>query len=121
MAKKPLILAVERNRNNILLLDKYLGEEGYEVIGATGYERLDEILEKPGELDLALVDITGFDKLIWDRCEILRSNGIPFLLISPRQSVELQKESIARGARGLLTKPIIIRELLVLIQSLIEE
>ncbi|MHB8841015.1 MAG: response regulator [Candidatus Aquicultor sp.] len=121
MAKRSQILAVERNRNNIRLLSKYLGEEGYEVVGASGYEQLDEILQKAEDVKLALVDITGFDKGIWASCEELRKSGIPFLLISPKQSDALQVQSVALGAEGVLTKPLIIRELLILIRNLLEE
>jgi hypothetical protein len=40
---------------------------------------------------LALVDITGFDRTIWERCEGLRHHKIPFLVLSPRQSASIQQ------------------------------
>lgn len=121
MAEKPLILAVERNPTNVELLGRYLEDEGYRVIGAASYEEFDEVLKQPEKIDLALIDITGFDRHIWDRSERLRDKEIPFLLISPKQSAALQQESVMRGARGVLIKPLVIRDLLRLIKSLFEE
>ena len=74
-----------------------------------------------GRYGLALVDIAGFDRAIWERCEGLRHHKIPFLVLSPRQSAAIQQASLTHGARGVLIKPLVVRELLGLIRSLLEE
>jgi len=115
------ILVVDRNSRNQELLERFLVREGYQVCQAADLNEFAMALERDGDLKLALVDIAGFDSAVWNYCEQLRDRGIPFLVISPRQAAALQEESIAHGARGLLTKPLAVRELLCLIRSLIEE
>jgi len=99
-----MILAVDRNHRNLELLSQFLGREGYQTRPAA-----------------TLVDIAGFDRAIWERCEGLRHHKIPFLVLSPRQSAAVQQASLTHGARGVLIKPLVVRELLGLIHSLLEE
>jgi DNA-binding response OmpR family regulator len=70
---------------------------------------------------LALVDIAGFDRTVWERCEALRQHKIPFLVLSPRHSAALQQASFTHGASGVLIKPLLVRDLLGLIASLVED
>jgi DNA-binding response OmpR family regulator len=121
MKAERLILAVDRNPRNLELLAQFLGREGYGVLPAPTLEDFDRSLERSGEVGLALLDIAGFDGGIWQRCERLRAEGIPFLVLSARQSQQLQQESLAHGARGVLTKPVAVQELLGLIRSLLAE
>lgn len=79
------------------------------------------MLEAHAEIGLALINLAGFDRCIWDLCEQVRTKGTPLLVISPKQSVAIEMESLAHGARGVLTKPLVVRELLALIQRLLEE
>lgn len=120
MAKRPTVLGIDKNPNNVVLLTRYLEDEGYDVVGANNYEELDKALDDKADYDLALVDITGFDQTIWERCRQLRDRGIPFFLISPRQSLALEQEGIVRGARGVLVKPLIVREMLALVRAMVE-
>jgi DNA-binding response OmpR family regulator len=117
-----VILIVGRNRTNLELLDQFLGKEGYDTLPAANLEELDPLLadERTG-FDLALVDLSGFDKRIWQRCETLRGFGIPFLILSPRQSSSIHRESVSSGARGFMVKPLVIRELLEVVRGLLEE
>ncbi|RMF90252.1 MAG: DNA-binding response regulator [Nitrospinota bacterium] len=121
MPEPPLILAVDRNRRNLELLTQFLTREGYQVQGVASAEELDQVLAASTQIDLALIDLAGFDRSIWERCEQLRRREIPFLILSPRQSLALQQESLAHGARGVLVKPLAVRELLGIMQSLLEE
>jgi DNA-binding NarL/FixJ family response regulator len=102
MSQKPLLLKVDRNRRNFELLAQFLGKEGYQSVGAT-------------------TDIAGFDRNIWNLCEQLRDEQIPFLVISPWQSAAIQHESLAHGARSRLLKPLVIEEVLRFIRSLLGE
>jgi hypothetical protein len=43
------------------------------------------------DIGLALIDIAGFERSIWERCEGLRAKQIPFLVLSPEQSTGLQQ------------------------------
>jgi DNA-binding response OmpR family regulator len=116
-----VILAVDRNHRNLELLSQFLGREGYQTRPAATLEEFDQALADAIGIGLALVDIAGFDRAIWERCEELRHHKIPFLVLSPRQSAAIQQASLTHGARGVLIKPLVVRELLGLIRSLLEE
>jgi DNA-binding response OmpR family regulator len=120
MKAAPLILAVDRNRRNVELLGQFLGKEGYQLHPATTLDDFDHALADIDEIGLALVDIAGFDRSIWERCEGLRAKKIPFLVISPKQSTALQQASLTHGARGVMVKPLVVKELLGMVRSLLE-
>jgi DNA-binding response OmpR family regulator len=115
------ILVVDHNRRNLELLSQFLGREGYQVLAVTTLDEFDQTLAASDNIGLVLVDIAGFDRSIWERCEGLRVKRIPFLVLSPRQSTALQQTSFSHGARGLLVKPLVVKELLGIIRSLLEE
>jgi DNA-binding response OmpR family regulator len=116
-----MLLAVDRNHRNLELLSQFLGREGYQTRTAATLEEFDQALARGDGIGLALVDIAGFDRTIWERCEGLRHHKIPFLVVSPKQSAAIQQVSLTYGARGVLIKPLIVKELLGLIRSLLEE
>ena len=121
MKAKPLILTVDRNRRNLELLAQFLGKEGYQSLGATTLEEFEQALTSSVNIKLVLVDIAGFDRNIWNLCERLRNEQIPFLVISPRQSAAIQQESLAHGAQSMLVKPLVIKELMRFILSVLGE
>lgn len=121
MADAPRLLAVDHNRRNLELLTQFLSREGYQIVGVASLEEFDRVLKQAKGIALALVDLAGFDQHIWERCDRLRKAKIPFLLISPKQLAAVQQAGVAHGARGVLTKPLVARELLKLIRSLLEE
>jgi DNA-binding response OmpR family regulator len=121
MKAKRLILAVDRNPRNLELLAQFLGREGYGVLPAPTLEDFDRSLGRSEEVGLALVDIAGFDEGIWERCERLRAGGIPFLVLSARQSALVRQESLAHGARSVLVKPLVVAELLGVVRCLLGE
>lgn len=121
MKENPLILAVDRNQRNLELLAQFLGKEGYQVLNVSSLEAFEQALTNLQDIDVAMVDISGFDRRIWDGCQRLREEKIPFFVLSPKQSTALQNESLAHGARSVLIKPLVVKELLGIIHSLIGE
>lgn len=121
MKRKPLILTVDRNHRNLELLAQFLDKEGYQSFGASSIEEFEQFLTGTSEIALVLVDISGFNSHIWKLCERLAHEQIPFLVVSPRQSTAIQQESLAYGARSMLVKPLVVKELLRLLQSLLGE
>ena len=125
MSEKPLILTVGSNSRNLELLNQFLNKEGYETIGVSNLEELDrqlrEFSEIKSEIKLVMLDIAGFDRTIWERCEQLQNQQIPFLVISPKQSTTIQLQSLAHGARSMLVKPLVMQQLLAFIKSLLGE
>jgi DNA-binding response OmpR family regulator len=117
----PVILAVDHNQRNLELLEQFLGREGYQTRRVATLEEFDAVLAGADDIGLALVDIMGFDRSIWQRCEELRHHKIPFLVLSQKHSAALQQQSLTHGARGVLVKPLVVKELLGLVRSLLEE
>ncbi len=115
------ILLIGRNRKNLELLSQFLSKQGYSTIKAHDYESLDSSLEHGEGIGLSVIDIAGFDSRIWERCERMREKGIPFLVISPRQSIQLQQASLTHGADGMLIKPLAVKEFLNLIDGMMGE
>ena len=120
MNVKPLILTVSSNNHNLELLNQFLNREGYQAISVSNLEGFNSAMSQSVQINLGLIDITGFDRSIWDWCEQLRNQQIPFLIISPRQSDMIQHHSINYGASTMLVKPLVIKQLFSLITSLLE-
>jgi len=121
MPERATILAVDRNARNLELMKAFLEKHGYHVVTAATLEAVDRALLGRCTIRLALVDIAGFDRDIWERCERMRDADIPFLVIFPRQQAAIQEESLEHGAHGTLTKPLAQRQLLGLISGLLGE
>ncbi|MHB9109847.1 MAG: response regulator [Armatimonadota bacterium] len=117
----PIVLAIDRNPRNLELMQQFLEKNGYRVVAASTLEEIDRVLLGPERIRLALVDIAGFDRAIWDRCERMRTEQIPFLVIYPHQRVGIQEKSLEHGARGMLEKPLGQKELLGLVKTLLGE
>lgn len=121
MSDAPTILVIDRNRHNLTLLARYLKKDGYMSVTADSLDAFDRTLAADSQIDLALVGLAGFDESIWLRCEQLRGRGVPFLIISPEESATIAQESLKHGARGVLNKPLVVKELFALLQSLLED
>lgn len=119
MSKQPLILTVDTNRRNLELLNKFLGKEGYQTVSANSIEELDSILNDSLELQLVLLDISGFNTHIWEHCEQIKQRHIPFLVISPRQNAAIQQASLVHGANSMLVKPLVLKQFVNLIKGLL--
>lgn len=112
---------VDRNLRNVQLVQQLLEKEGYPTEGATSVDEMEREVKDRGDIALALIDLAGLPREVWNACEDLRRRGIPFLVISPRQAAAIQQASIAHGARGVLVKPLAMRELLAVVKRLLEE
>lgn len=115
------ILIVENNLRNLELMSQFIAKLGYNPVAADSLEAIDNALDRKEPLDMALVDVTGFDKDIWIRCSRLHEQNIAFLVISPKFNVTIEKEGIKRRASGVLVKPLIMRELASLMKGILSE
>jgi DNA-binding response OmpR family regulator len=115
------LLLVSRLPRNLQLLAEFLGKAGYATLTATSYQEFDQALTRPQAFAGGLIDIAGFDEEIWTRCEHLRAARVPFLIFSPKHSVALQQASFSHGARGIMVKPLVVKELIGAIQSILED
>ncbi len=114
------LLAVDRNIRNLELLTQFLGEQTYQVSGINSITAFEQLLTTSSEIDLALIDISGFDHHIWQSCKHLQDARIPFLILSSQLSARLQQQSRAVGAHSLLIKPLVVKQLLETIHYLLE-
>lgn len=112
LTRKPVILVANKNRADLGLLSQQLVKEGYDTLEATSLEELDARIRANKKIALGLIDLSGFDQSIWERCEALHKAKIPYIVISPQRSPLIQRDSMKHGASGLLVKPLGIRELL---------
>jgi DNA-binding response OmpR family regulator len=117
MTKLP-IMVVGSNPRNLELLSQFLGKEGYETRVATTLDQFVEILGSEERLGLALVDITGFDRSIWQHCERCSELGIPLFVISAPQPKQSPHEGLSHGAHGVLYKPLVVKELIQLVKTM---
>lgn len=116
-----VILTVDRNRRNLELLADFLGREGYRTRPAATLAEVDAALVDPAAIDLALVDVSGFGPEVWARCSALHEHGVPHVVLSPRRGAGVEREGAARGARAVLLKPVVARELARLVRGLVRE
>lgn len=119
MPGKPLILLVGNNRTNMTLLSQQIRQEGYEPLIVGSLEELDRVLSVQTNPALSLMDLSGFDQRIWSRCEQLRKEKVPFIVISPQRSPAVQRDSMKHGASGLLVKPVGIKALIEYVHTLL--
>jgi len=108
----PLILIVDSNRSNLEHLTQQLVEEGYATAGASSLEEMDNAIEEHESIKLALIDLTGFDDSIWERCDRMHEARTPFIVIMSQRSPVLQRDSMKHGAACLLVKPLGVKELI---------
>ena len=120
MEPRRLVLLVNRNRRNLALLVRYMEREGYQTLSALNLEAFDKVLEETENIALALVDVTGFNPEIWERCDRLYRSTVPFLVIAPRDLSVLQHASMTHGAQGVLVKPLVPNKLMRLVHRLVE-
>ena len=121
MRERPVVLALDRNRRNLELLAKLLHQEGLGIREVTTIEELDKAIEQVGTFSVALLDLAGLDRSIWRRCQRLQEAGVPFLVISPRQSMQLYQDGLSRGAKAVLVKPLAASDLMKVIRCLLDQ
>jgi DNA-binding response OmpR family regulator len=119
MNAKSIILVVDSNRSNLEFLSQQLGQSGYQIVTAASLEELDRAIQGKEKIALSLIDISGVDRHIWERCEELHKAKTPFIVISAQRSPTIQRHSIKHGASGLLVKPLDFKDLLEYIHTLL--
>ena len=119
MTSPRAILVVNRTPGSAALLVNFLNQGGCQAACAGSLEEIDQAIDDDHDYGLALLDVSGFDTRIWDRCSRLLENGIPFLLISSPSTQVAAEKGLRHGARGILKKPLVVKELAHLIDSLV--
>ncbi len=113
------LLAVESMEPNLRLLSRILASNGFACDTALGIAAFDDALASSVTFDLALVDATGLDASVGEHGQRLHDRAVPLLVVSPRQSAVPQRQSFAHGAQSVLVKPLVARNLMELIRTLL--
>ncbi len=113
------ILILSKNEKNLELMARFLSKQGYNSILTSSYENLEKIIIE-NRFDLALLDIAGFDSRIWNYCERINKIEKPFFIISPIKNPKINHEGLKKGAKGILEKPLVMKELIDLINVLLK-
>lgn len=113
---KPLILIVDDEPDVVIMMQRALTAEGFEVLSAyDGLAALD-IAEKDQPqaivLDIMMPMMSGYET-----CSQLKQNphtqNIPVICLTSANSTEVRDKARKAGAQALLNKPILPRELAV--------
>lgn len=106
--KKPQILIVDDNPENIHLLSKNL-EDDYELIYATAGEKALEIAFSDERPDLILLDIMMPCMDGYEVCEKLKADAgtrdIPVIFLTAKNETEDETKGLALGATDYISKP----------------
>jgi CheY-like chemotaxis protein len=126
MRPKPLILVVDDEKSLVLIAQRVLQKEGFDVItasnGVEGLKKAQESLPDVIVLDIVMPEMNGYQV-----CQKLQANmntcGIPVIFLSVKGTVDENKsptheglkeinEAFNRGASDFLNKPVTARELI---------
>ena len=108
----PVILVLNSNRSELETLTIELEQEGYITTGVSSIEEMDSTIHDRKNISLALLDLTGFDRNVWQLCDRLHEVKVPFIVIAPQRSPSIQRDSMKHCANGLLIKPLATKELI---------
>ncbi len=114
---KELILVVDDDRDLVVLLERILVEEGYQVAtaydGSSALTLLDE--QKP---DLIILDIMmpGINGLEMLNC-VRQTHGIPVIMLSAKKDEATLRDAFDAGANDYIRKPFRRLELLARIRT----
>lgn len=121
---KSKILIVDDEPDVIHTLNDVLGSEGFEVFCA--YDGISAVdIAETDQPDLILLDIMMPMMSGYEVCRQLTTNpntqDIPVLCLTSAHSPDVRERAKAAGARTLLTKPILPRELVAQIRRYLED
>ncbi len=111
-AKELPILIVNSDRPTSAVLAEELRGLEYKVVTASSLEELDRIIDSGARFLLSVIDLSGFDDEIWERCDRIRAMKTPCIAIAPHRSVSTLRETLAHGADALLVAPVPVKEII---------
>ncbi len=121
MQAKPLILAVDDERDVTTLLQRALGQASYEVIIANnGSQALDLVAQR--KPDLVLLDVKMPGKSGIEVLQELRTNypDTAVIMVTVVTDINLAIKALTDGAYGYLNKPFNINELILVVERALE-
>ena len=122
MKRKPVVLVVDDQLQNIMLLEGFLVRQGYEIIQAeNGQEALEKLFGN--HVDLVLLDVkmpgmSGFEVLAKLRDD-KKTRRIPVIMITSHNESEVRLKCLESGCDDFISKPFDQYELLARVKSLL--
>ncbi len=123
MSEEDLILVVDDNRQNLIMLESFLQEEGYATVAAPNGEEALQILENEDKIKLILLDVImpGINGI--EVCKKVKfamgRDELPIILVTSLDAREDRLEGLEAGADDFITKPIDWAELMARVKSLL--
>jgi len=119
---KPVILIAEDNQGNVMSVKSYLEAKGYEVLVATDGEEAINLVEseKPDLIimDIQMPKLNGIDAIASIRGNELFKN-IPIIALTALAMEGDKEKCLNAGANEYLSKPVRLRQLLEIVDSLL--
>ncbi len=119
---KPTILCIDDEQLNLLMLEKALTSNGYDVLQATGGAMALELIASKAP-DLVLLDILMPEMDGYEVCRQIKSNSknrqTPVIMITGLSDRESRIKGIEAGAADFVSKPFDRGELLARIKMLL--
>ena len=126
-------MPIPRGTERILFVDDEpaLVEIGQQLLQLLGYQ-VPTRSGSPQALELVLQSPQGFDLLITDytmpvmtgtqlaKSALEANPGLPVILMSGLETVNIEAEAKLAGIKGFISKPIVIKEIAVLIRELLD-
>jgi CheY-like chemotaxis protein len=99
------IMLFVKSPGNRKVISDCIAEEGYSCLPVQSDEQMEACLSRP-QNRLALVDASGYGKAVWRLCEQLHDHRIPFIVLSPQESLLSSSRAAVYGAVSVIQKPI---------------
>ena len=113
------VLVAAAGKRNLELLQQFLGQEGFETLPAGSLDDIRLALDQTPSIDIGVFDVSGFSSEVWAFCDKLRERIVPFLVISGAHSAGVEDRAAHSGARVVMTKPLVVRNLMRVIHAML--
>ena len=119
MSDRKRVLVAAAGKRNLELLGQFLGQEGFETVPAGSLDDIRLALDQTPSIDIAVFDVSGFSSEVWAFCDKLRERIVPFVVISGARGAGVEGRAARSGARVVMTKPLVVRNLMQVIRAML--